>query len=81
MIMVGTVLQGEGFAVSFSNREVTAWGGLALFRQMLDSMGFREAAARWGKPRAEVEPGLCAAATGRAVHRFHLVRRLPLRAR
>jgi hypothetical protein len=28
MIMAGSVLQGEGFAVSFSNREVTAWGGL-----------------------------------------------------
>lgn len=46
--MAGSVLKGEGFAVSFSNREVTAWGGLALFRQMLDSMAFREAAAGWG---------------------------------
>jgi hypothetical protein len=40
MVMAGSVLQGEGFAVSFSNREVTAWGGLALFKQMLDSMAF-----------------------------------------
>ena len=45
MVMAGSVLQGEGFAVSFSEREVTAWGGLALFKQMLDSMGFRDAAA------------------------------------
>jgi len=33
--MADSVLYGEGFAVSFSNREVTAWGGLALFKQML----------------------------------------------
>lgn len=46
--MAGSVLQGEGFSVSFSHREVTVWGGLALFRQMLDSMGLREAAAGWG---------------------------------
>lgn len=46
--MTGFVLQGDGFAVSFSNREVTAWGGLALFKQMLDSMGLQEAAASWG---------------------------------
>lgn len=51
--MAGSVLQGEGFSVSFSNREVTAWGGLALLKQMLDSMGFRQAAASWGLP----EPG------------------------
>jgi hypothetical protein len=43
--MTSSVLQGEGFAVSFSNREVTAWDGLALFKQMLDSMEFRQAAA------------------------------------
>ena len=34
MVMTCSVRQGEGFAVSFSNREVTAWGGLALFKQM-----------------------------------------------
>lgn len=48
--MAGSVLQGEGFAVSFSDREVTAWGGLALFKRMLDSMGFRQAVAGWGLP-------------------------------
>ncbi len=51
--MGGSTLQGEGFSVSFSNREVTAWGGLALLKQMLDQMGFREAAQKWGLP----EPG------------------------
>ena len=50
MVMTCSVRQGEGFAVSFSNREVTAWGGLALFKQMLDSMGFREAVSGWGLP-------------------------------
>mgnify|MGYP003601625623 FL=1 len=48
--MARSVLQGEGFSVSFSDREVTAWGGLALLKQMLDSMGFREAGAGWGLP-------------------------------
>jgi hypothetical protein len=57
MIMAGTVLQGEGFAVSFSNREVTAWGGLALFKQMLDSLAFREAAAGWGLPEPKSNRG------------------------
>ena len=57
MIMVGSLPQGEGFAVSFSNREVTAWGGLALFKQMLDSMGFQEAAARWGLPEPKSNRG------------------------
>ena len=51
--MARSVLQGEGFSVSFSDREVTAWGGLALLKQMLDSRGFREAGAGWGLP----EPG------------------------
>lgn len=48
--MAGSTLQREGFSVSFSNREVTAWGGLALFKQMLDSLGFRQAAAGRGMP-------------------------------
>lgn len=44
------VLSGEGFSVGFTEREVTAWGGLALLKRMLDSLGFREAAAGWGLP-------------------------------
>ena len=55
--MAGSVLQGEGFSVSFSSREVTAWGGLALFKQMLDSMGFREATAGWGLPEPKSNRG------------------------
>jgi hypothetical protein len=38
-------------------REVTAWGGLALFKPMLDSMGFREAAAKWGLPEPKSNRG------------------------
>ncbi len=48
--MAQSTLTGDGFSVSFSDREVTAWGGLALLKRMLDSMGFREAAAGWGLP-------------------------------
>jgi hypothetical protein len=51
--MAHGVLKGEGFSVSFSDREVTAWGGLALMKRMLDSMGFRQAVGSWGLP----EPG------------------------
>lgn len=57
MVMTCSVRQGEGFAVSFSNREVTAWGGLALFKQMLDSMGFREAVSSWGLPEPKSNRG------------------------
>src|SRR5574343_170859 len=55
--MARSVLEGEGFSVSFSQREVTAWGGLALFKQMLDSMGFREAATGWGLPQPRSNRG------------------------
>ena len=57
MSMARSVLQGEGFSVSFSNREVTAWGGLVLFKQMLDSLGFREAVADWGLPAPKSNRG------------------------
>lgn len=36
--------------MSFSAREVTAWGGLALLKRMLDGMGFRDAVTGWGLP-------------------------------
>ncbi|WP_158307451.1 hypothetical protein [Methylomonas methanica] len=29
---------------------MTAWGGLALLKRMLDSMGFRQAMVSWGLP-------------------------------
>lgn len=46
------VLSGDGFSVGFTDREVTAWGGLALLKQMLDSMGFRRAVGSWGLPES-----------------------------
>jgi Transposase DDE domain group 1 len=48
--MSGPVLSGEGFSVSFSDREVTAWGGLALMKRMLDGMEFRQAVREWSLP-------------------------------
>jgi hypothetical protein len=48
--MAEPTLTGESFSVSFSDREVTAWGGLALLKRMLDGMGFRGALASWGLP-------------------------------
>jgi hypothetical protein len=44
------LLSGDGFSVSFSDRDVSAWGGMALLKQMLDSLGFRPAANCWGLP-------------------------------
>lgn len=55
--MVDSVLNGEEFAVSFSHREVAVWGGLALFRQMLDSIGFLEEAADRGLPEPKSNRG------------------------
>jgi hypothetical protein len=37
-------------SVGFSDRAVTAWGGLALLKRILDSLGFREAVGNWGLP-------------------------------
>ena len=39
--------------IKFTSREVSAWGGMALMKRMLDSMNFREAAMQWDLP----EPG------------------------
>lgn len=48
--MAKSTLAGDGFSVSFTEREVTAWGGLALLKQMLDSLAFRQAVASWELP-------------------------------
>lgn len=48
--MAQQILMGNEFSVSFTDREVTAWGGLALLKRMLDSMGFRQALSSWGLP-------------------------------
>lgn len=50
-------LQGDGFTVGFSDREVTAWGGLALMKQMLDRLQFREAFPTFGVPEASSNRG------------------------
>lgn len=43
----------EDFEIKFTSREVSAWGGLALMKRMLDSMSFHTAASQWNLP----EPG------------------------
>lgn len=40
-----------GFEIKFTDREVSAWGGLALMKRMLDSMAFRQAASVWDLPQ------------------------------
>ncbi len=39
------------FDLKFTSREVTAWGGLALLKRMLDAMGFRDAVQSWQLPQ------------------------------
>lgn len=39
------------FDLKFTSREVTAWGGLALLKRMLDGMGFKEALQSWQLPQ------------------------------
>jgi Transposase DDE domain group 1 len=40
----------DTFELKFTDQEITAWGGLALLKQMLDTLGFKEAVAGWGLP-------------------------------
>ena len=40
----------DPFDLKFSSREVTAWGGLALLKRMLDGMGFRSGVQSWQLP-------------------------------
>lgn len=42
--------------MSFSDREVSAWGGLALFKQILDSLGCRRALSAAGDCRRVAVP-------------------------
>ena len=39
------------FDLKFTSREVTAWGGLALLKRMLEGMGFKEAVQSWNLPQ------------------------------
>jgi hypothetical protein len=50
LLFMGTAIRGSGFEVSFSAHQVTAWGGLALFKQRLDRLEFRQAVSGWGLP-------------------------------
>lgn len=38
------------FDLKFTSREVSAWGGLALLKRMMDGMGFKEALQSWQLP-------------------------------
>ncbi len=40
----------DPFDLKFSAREVTAWGGLALLKRMLDGLGFRSGVRSWQLP-------------------------------
>ena len=40
----------EAFDVKYTTREITAWGGLALLKRMMDGMGLRQAVEDWSLP-------------------------------
>lgn len=39
------------FEVRFTDREITAWGGMALMQKMLHSIRFSDAAKQWDLPQ------------------------------
>lgn len=41
----------DPFDVKFTSREVSAWGGLALLKRMLDGLGFKAAMQSWDLPK------------------------------
>lgn len=41
----------DAFELKFTSREVTAWGGLALLKRMLDGLDFKEAMRSWQLPQ------------------------------
>ena len=40
----------EAFDLKYTTREITAWGGLALLKRMMDGMGLRQAIESWALP-------------------------------
>lgn len=46
----GPVGNFEAFDLKFTSREVTAWGGLALLKRMIDGLGLRSAIQSWDLP-------------------------------
>jgi Transposase DDE domain group 1 len=40
----------DAFDLKYTSREVTAWGGLALLKRMIDGMGLRQAIQSWDLP-------------------------------
>jgi hypothetical protein len=50
-------LHGDDFSLSFSDREVTAWGGLALLKKMFDQMGLATALSSWDLPQPRSNRG------------------------
>ena len=46
-----------GFELRFTDKEITAWGGMALMKQMLDHLGFDRALATCGLPQPRSNRG------------------------
>ena len=40
----------DAFDLKYTSKEVTAWGGLALLKRMMDGLGLHEAIQSWDLP-------------------------------
>jgi hypothetical protein len=50
----------DPFDIKFTSREVSAWGGLALLKRMLDGLDFKSAMQSWGLPQPGSNRGYAA---------------------
>ncbi len=47
----------DAFDLKYTSREITAWGGLAILKRMMDGMGLREAIQSWDFPEPRSNRG------------------------
>ena len=61
------------FDLRFSDKEITAWGGMGLMKRMLDHLGFETALAHCRVTPAWQQSGLSPGATHHPIHALGLV--------
>ena len=64
----------QAFDLRFTSREVTAWGGLALLKRMLDAFDFKAALQSWALPPPGSNRGYAPAQLIEQIDRQRLVR-------
>ena len=71
-------MQAFEFDLKYTTREITAWGGLALLKRMMDGMGLRQAIEDWALPAPRSNRGYAPRATDRTNDCQHMVWRSTL---